>query len=335
MNEVLKKEENTSINLSKKQKRELKKTVGHMAWGLILYTIIGIVISILGACVKVCVSNPNWLNMTDEEIDELFFSLEKQEFFGILSCAIVIIGVSFLFLYFRKCIDHRKMFFTYKKMTSQVFIQLLCVFLGVQLLTEPIFLLLEKSFNLFGYSVMSSIEDATMGSLTLSMFLYAVVLGPVAEEVVYRGFVLFEIKKYGKVYAILISAFLFGLMHENIPQSVFAFMVGIILGYVAMEYSIWWAILLHIINNGLSDLLYYLTGNFSAGVQDGICYMLFGGCFLFGLFFVWKKRVVIREYLIENKPNKKILLYTLTTVGMLIFMIMETVAAFSMIEKLG
>ena len=56
---------------------------------------------------------------------------------------------------------------------------------------------------------------------------------------------------------------------------------------------------------------------------------------MFGLFFVWKKRVVIREYLIENKPNKKILLYTLTTVGMLIFMIMETVAAFSMIEKLG
>ena len=128
---------------------------------------------------------------------------------------------------------------------------------------------------------------------------------------------------------------MFGLMHENIPQSVFAFMVGIILGYVAIEYSIWWAIILHIINNGLSDFLYYLTRNFSAGVQDGICNVLFGGCFLLGLFFVWKKRVDIREYLIENKPNKKILLYTLATVGMLIFMIMETVAAFSMIEKLG
>ena len=31
MNEVVKREENTSIDLRKKQKRELKKTVGHMA----------------------------------------------------------------------------------------------------------------------------------------------------------------------------------------------------------------------------------------------------------------------------------------------------------------
>lgn len=234
MNEVVKKEENTSIDLRKKQKRELKKTVGHLAWGLILYTIIGIFISMIGTCIKMCVSYPNWFNMTDEEIDVLFFNFEKQEFFGMISCAIVMIGIAFLFLYFRKCIDYRKMFFVYKKMNSQVFIQLLCVFLGVQLLTEPIFLLLEKSFNFFGYSVMFSIEEATMGSPTLSMFLYAVVLGSVAEELVFRGFVLSAIKKYGKVYAILISAFLFGLIHANLPQSILAFMVGIILGYVAM-----------------------------------------------------------------------------------------------------
>ena len=37
----------------------------------------------------------------------------------------------------------------------------------------------------------------------------------------------------------------------------------------------------------------------------------------------------------DREKLDAILLYTLTTVGMLIFMIMETVAAFSMIEKLG
>ena len=37
-------------------------------------------------------------------------------------------------------------------------------------------------------------------------------------------------------------------MHGNIPQAVFAIFVGVVLGYVTIEYSIWWAILLHIFN---------------------------------------------------------------------------------------
>ena len=335
MDEVARTEETVNIAERKRQKKELKKTVGHMAWGLVIYTIIGFVIASIGVIVNLCVSAPDWLNMTDEELDELMINLESQEFYGLLSCAIILVGIGFLFLYFRKRIDKKQMFSVHKKMTPKAFIQLLCVFLGVQLLVEPGFLLMEKIFNFFGYSVMSSMEDATMGSVTLSMIICAVIVAPVVEEFVYRGFVLFSTKRFGKGYAIMISALLFGVMHENIPQSVFACMVGVVLGYVAIEYSIWWSVLLHIINNGLSELFYITTKNLSVVVQDRIFYILFGGFFLFGMFFVWKKRVYIREYWIQNKPNMKTLLYTFTTVGILVFIIMEMVAAFSMVEKLG
>jgi len=329
MNEI------ADIDVSKKQKKEFKRTVGHMAWGLIIYSIIGMIISIIGVFVKVTISNPNWINLPDEEIDEIFKTLENQEFFGLLSCAVVFIGIAFLFLHFRKRIDKKQMFSNHKSMNPKAFIQLLCVFLGVQLVAEPIFWLMEKAFNLFGYSVMSSLEEATMGSLTVTMLFYAVILGPVVEEVIYRGFVLCSLKKFGKVYAIIISAFLFGLMHENIPQSVFACMVGVVLGYVTIEYSIWWAVLLHIINNGLSDVLYYLTQNLSVGMQNGIFYTLYGGCFLLGIFFIWKNRGYIHEYYNENKPSRKTFLYTFTTVGIVIFIIMETWLAFSMVDKIG
>ena len=191
MDEVARTEETVNIAERKRQKKELKKTVGHMAWGLVIYTIIGFVIASIGVIVNLCVSAPDWLNMTDEELDELMINLESQEFYGLLSCAIILVGSGFLFLYFRKHIDKSQMFSIHKKMTPKAFIQLSCVFLGVQLLVEPIFLLIEEVFNNFGYSVMSSMEDATRGSVTLSMIICAVIVAPVVEEFVYRGFVLF------------------------------------------------------------------------------------------------------------------------------------------------
>ena len=318
-----------------KKKKEIKNILGNIGFGLFFSTLIEIIFSTIGFVLLVCVCYPNWLNMTDEETDALFSNLENQEVYGLLGCATVLVGIGFLFLYVAKRIDKKQMFSIHKKMNSKAFFQLLCVFLGVQLPAELIFLLMEEVFNFFGYSVMSSIEEATASSTTLFMLLYTIIVAPVVEELIYRGIVLVSIEKFGKVYAIMISALLFGLMHGNIPQSIFAFIVGIVLGYVAIEYSIWWAVLLHVLNNGLSELFYVLTKNLRVGLQNGIFYALFGVCFLVGTFCIWKKCGHIREYFIKNKPNKKTFLYTFTTVGILVFIIMETWIGISMIEKLG
>ncbi len=315
--------------------KELKKNVNHMAWGLVIYTILCVIVSIIGVFVKLFKEQPGWLNLTDAEFDAVFSSIEQQGFYGLLSCVMVIIGVAVLFLYFRKRIDTKQMFSSNKSMKANDFFQILCVFMGVQLLVEPIFWLMEKCFNLFGYSVATSLEDASMVSENLFMFLYAVIMAPIAEELIYRGFVLSSIEKYGKIFAIITSAILFGVMHTNIPQSVFAALVGIVLGYVAIEYSIWWAILLHVINNGFSDLMYALLKNYSEGVQNVVCYIVFGCFFVPGVIVLWKKRKKICEYISENKPQKITFLYAFTTVGMLVFMIMETLTAFDAVEKLG
>ena len=95
----------------------------------------------------------------------------------------------------------------------------------------------------------AALEMATVSTDTFSMFLYAGFLGPIAEELLFRGLLLRSLEGQGKRFAIFATALMFGMFHGNILQSPFAMLVGIVLGYVALEYSIVWAIILHIFNN--------------------------------------------------------------------------------------
>jgi ABC-type dipeptide/oligopeptide/nickel transport system permease subunit len=65
---------------------------------------------------------------------------------------------------------------------------------------------------------------------------------------------------WGKRFATLCTAFVFGIFHGNLLQTPFAFVVGLVLGYVACEYNIVWAMILHMVNNlVLGDMLPRLT----------------------------------------------------------------------------
>ena len=143
-----------------------------------------------------------------------------------------------------------------KKMTLAAFGQLFCVFLSVQALLQFIAPLVEWILNQMGLSMMAAMEAASISSKSVSMFLYVAFIGPIAEELLFRGLLLRILKPCGKRFAIFGSAVLFGLLHGNVAQIPFAALVGLVLGYVTLEYSIGWAIVLHIFNNFvLSDLL--------------------------------------------------------------------------------
>jgi len=101
---------------------------------------------------------------------------------------------------------------------------------------------------------LSGAESNLVGSLNTSIVgvLYIVLIGPVIEELVFRGAVLRHLMPYGVNFAIVTQALLFGLYHMNFFQSLHAFLLGLVLGYLAARFSLKWAIALHILNNGLS-----------------------------------------------------------------------------------
>ncbi|MBQ8568314.1 MAG: CPBP family intramembrane metalloprotease [Oscillospiraceae bacterium] len=88
------------------------------------------------------------------------------------------------------------------------------------------------------------------------MYTYVCFLGPVLEELLFRGIVLESMKKYNERFAVVFSALIFGLMHGNIPQAVNGFVVGIVLGAVYVRSgSLVPPCIIHIFMNTLTSLL--------------------------------------------------------------------------------
>ena len=91
-------------------------------------------------------------------------------------------------------------------------------------------------------------------SVGLQVLGYAV-LPALFEEFAYRGVIMQSLRRYGDWFAILMSSFLFGLMHGNLVQVPFAFMVGILLGYCTVASgTMWVGIAIHFGNNLVSAL---------------------------------------------------------------------------------
>ena len=86
-------------------------------------------------------------------------------------------------------------------------------------------------------------------------FVTIAILPAIAEEFAFRGVVFRLLRPYGKTLAIFGSAFVFGLMHGNVVQIPFAFVIGLFFGYVVAETeSILPVMAMHFLNNGFSVL---------------------------------------------------------------------------------
>lgn len=184
----------------------------------------------------------------------------------------------------------RHFFDVYRQPTAQEFFQWVC-FLG---LTQVIFsynsALIEMLLNFFHLSAQSQEESATGATETLSMFIYGSFLAPFGEEILFRGFLLQNFKRDGTRFAIIFSAFLFGIYHGNIVQTPFAFILGILLGYIAVAYGLKYAIYVHIFNNMiLADLMDRFLGLFPKNIATGINIVIIGGLALLGLYYLWRK----------------------------------------------
>ena len=147
-----------------------------------------------------------------------------------------------------------------KPMNAGQFFSILCVFLGAQSVYQIMASSMELFLNSYGFSMMEGLEAMEPDMNSFSMFLYAGIAAPIVEEIIFRGFIQRSLLPYGKKFAIFGSAFTFGIFHGNLLQSPYAFLVGLVLGYVALEYSIGWAMVLHMINTlVIADMLTRLT----------------------------------------------------------------------------
>lgn len=195
-----------------------------------------------------------------------------------------------------------------RPMTAGAFFSILCVFMGVQLVASIMSTVLEMILNLFGLSMMSVLESASGQSNGLSMFIYGTICAPITEEILFRGYVQRTLLPYGRKFSIFCSAVLFGLFHGNLIQTPYAFLVGLVLGYVAVEYNVAWAMVLHMINNMvLADLLSRVTAGLPAGVSDLLVNLVIIGFGIAAVVILIVKRKKIGAYLQQERMDRRCL----------------------------
>lgn len=100
------------------------------------------------------------------------------------------------------------------------------------------------------------IESITMAPLWMQLITVGIV-APIAEEYLMRALVLSRLRRFMPVWAaILIQAILFGVIHMNVLQGIYAAVLGILLGYLYVKYnSLATCIVMHIVINSMSTLL--------------------------------------------------------------------------------
>ncbi len=124
------------------------------------------------------------------------------------------------------------------------------------------------------------------------------VVGPLAEELVYRGFVYQRLRaQYREAVAAALSALLFGILHLNLVQCVYAFVLGILLAHIVYQTgSLLAAAAAHMAAN-LVSVLWTETDWLEVLNQSGSrLYAATALCLvLMGIFLSYGNRMMLRE----------------------------------------
>jgi len=98
--------------------------------------------------------------------------------------------------------------------------------------------------------------DEAAGNIVSTVILVGIV-GPIAEEIFFRGYVLPGlINRFGIVGALIISSLIFGFFHVDPGAIVPTFILGLALGWVYLKTgSIWPAVFAHGLHNTFAVLL--------------------------------------------------------------------------------
>ena len=160
-----------------------------------------------------------------------------------------------------------------KKVEKENFIPLFfigvafCVFSNIAAST------LSSFFSFIHYEV--DFGENPKGFFGVLLTLLSTVAVPaLVEEFACRGIVLGVLRKFGDGFAVVVSAAVFGLIHGNFEQIPFAFLVGLVLGFIVVKTnSLLVAMAVHAANNLISVIFSYLSDFISQNAEN-ICYII-------------------------------------------------------------
>lgn len=248
----------------KYEKRAARRTGNFIGLGMLLLTAFNLVVSF--AYSFLARFFPSLYELTDDAV----FNYLYNAFVTVVG--FIVGGIVLLKCLRQKC----KEVMEFKKPTTNI-IPLIFIGLGICMVANfvtSIFASFMSEF--FNFTPKQPKIDTPTDFFGGSIYIITTaVLPALVEEFMYRGAIYGTLKKFGKPLAILLSAMLFGLMHGNLIQIPFAFIVGLGLGFITAESnSVWPAVIVHFLNNLMACIFDYV-GIFFGEEISNIVFMIY------------------------------------------------------------
>ncbi|WP_010630667.1 CPBP family intramembrane glutamic endopeptidase [Sporolactobacillus vineae] len=308
----------------RRQRRAFKKHIRGLGLALIfqMAVMVAVVfIAMIVSAVGLLITHPG---LSEHAFETQITDLSEQS--GIPMILAVLLGFLPVLIYRRKRFFTEDLKATGEKITLKVVLIGFACVLGVNMLLTPLYVPAEWLLNRIGLTAAPS-EDVLGSAQTLSMFLYVGFIAPLFEEFLYRGVVLHSLLKFGKPFAIIGSALLFGLMHGNIVQIPLGIGIGLVLGYLAMKYSVWLTIILHMANNLTTELLSRMPDN----LLSVLLYAAMFAALITAVAVIWIRQraqlAVTWHELRAVLPGKRLWLYFFTSIPMMILLLGDLIQA--------
>jgi len=234
----------------------------------------------------------------------------------LLSQALVFVPA---FLYCKKQGGRIQDFIPYRKMNlASAVLIIVCTYL-----MYPLIIVINAISMIFTTSGSMAVMDMMQGQSFILSLLFTAVLPACVEEFMFRG-VLFQTYRRSKMLpAIVLSAFLFGCMHMNLNQFMYAFTLGVYLAFlVEATGSIFSSMLAHFTLNatsvamsfllpllygkaGLDNAMQVQAGGYAATMESGELLMFLMGIAVWGAVAVGTTCGAVGVYIAICKINHR------------------------------
>ena len=132
--------------------------------------------------------------------------------------------------------------------------------LAIQYLEQFILEKIGADYQIFSDDLLVNSGDTILDKIIF--FISIAIIPGIFEELFIRKSILNYGKQFGNYFTIIVSSVIFGLLHMNLQQGIFAFFIGLVFGYIALKtQDVRLTIILHILNNGLVALNSIFSSN--------------------------------------------------------------------------
>lgn len=194
--------------------------------------------------------------------------IAERDWYVWLLTFLSLVGVGFpiYYLFMKRIPDSPKK--EINKLPPSDFIMFFFICAGAMYITNLLTQIITFVISLIkGSEVVNPAADALMNGNYIISFIYAVIIAPIIEELIFRKLMLNKLRRFGDLPAILMTGLAFGIFHFNLQQFFYAAVLGFLFAYITIRSNtIIYSVLLHMMINfiGTISVLFVLYKNIIA-----------------------------------------------------------------------